>query len=493
MVNAIANVLPELPAPVQMAQTASPLPSKGFSKVKDGVFAALGIKTEDVRAAETGTVDMGIANMLSMLAAASQMTGSEETQRPQIIKSSDPAEGIASILEGFGLLNAEGNMTTEALQLLQAAYAAAEGPIVNPDAEQAGMPKVQPDVIELVNGALEAESLNVPAQNEAGRTAVLSELTPLVNEYLKSLENAHSPSGAQDALFEAVIEASPANTVMSSAPAKIGMEAALTQTAMETAPVKAAMEAAPVQNAMEAAPTETDAQAVPSQAAAKAFHSLIAAVEDALSLKSVSAQAPAVSGEEGEIAKPTQNMEAALLPGISGFTEGIEPHLDTAPAAQAAHTDTAQTVMDLVDSVSVQAKEGATEFEVTLKPEHLGKLSIKLTQDADGLKAQIKAADPTVKTLLESEINSLQTMLREKGVEVHRIDVAYEASALGFDFRQGQKQSGSAEESKRRMNILSVSRASAYGAAQLEAATAAPAVQDDARLALQGSSVEFSA
>jgi predicted house-cleaning NTP pyrophosphatase (Maf/HAM1 superfamily) len=86
-----------------------------------------------------------------------------------------------------------------------------------------------------------------------------------------------------------------------------------------------------------------------------------------------------------------------------------------------------------------------------------------------------------------------QTMLREKGVEVHRIDVAYEASTLAFDSRQRQKQDSNAPESKRRQNVLSVSRASAYGAAQLEAAAAAPAVQDDARLALQGGSVEFSA
>ncbi len=453
MVNAIANVQLELPVPVQIAQTASSTPSTGFSKVKDGVFAALGLKKEDLRASETGSVDAGLANMLSMLAAAVQNTDSAETQLPQISKCSDPAAGIASILEGFGLLNAEGNLTSEALQLLQAAYAAADGAEVQPEAEQAGMPPVQPDITELLNESSGADRLNVPAQNGVGRTAILSQLVPLVNEYLKSLENAHSQSGTPTAPYEGIDTA----------------QAAL----------------------FESAPALPNAETVSAQTAAEAFQKLVAAVEDALQGKGV--QDPAALPEEEEPLKPAQNTADAALPGTSSLTEVFEPLKGTVPAEQTAQTDTAQTVLDLVDSMSVKAQGGATEFEITLKPEHLGKLSIKLTQDADGLKAEIKAADATVKTLLENELSSLQTMLKEKGVEIHRINVAYEAGALAFDNRQGQKQSGSAEESKRRLNVLSVSRASAYGAVTAEAATAAPAVQDDARLALQGSSVEFSA
>ncbi|HWR19954.1 MAG TPA: flagellar hook-length control protein FliK [Clostridia bacterium] len=450
MVNAIVNVHQELPTPVQAAQTASSLPSTGFSIVKDGVFTALGIKTEDVRASETGTVDMGIMNMLSMLAAATQITISEETQQIQV---SDPAVGIASILEGFGLLNAEGNLTIEASELLKAAYAAAESANVQPEAEQAGMPKVQPDVTEVQhNTTVEAESLFVPAQDEAGRTEILSELAPLVNEYLKSLENAHSQTTAQNVLVEDTS----------------------TEGTAQTAPM----------------------EATPFKAISEAFLSLIAAVNNALSEKNAAMQAPVVLSQAGEPVKLMQSTEETLPQGTFtlgdiGATKGFEPLPDVAPTAQAVPTDTAKTVMDLVDNVSIQAKSGATEFEVTLKPEHLGNLSIKLTQDADGLKAQIKAADPTVKSLLENELSSLQTMLKEKGVEVHKIDITYEANALAFDIRQGQRQSGSAQESKHRTQVLSVSRAGAYSVA--EAPRAAPGVMDEARLALQGSSVEFSA
>jgi hypothetical protein len=82
-------------------------------------------------------------------------------------------------------------------------------------------------------------------------------------------------------------------------------------------------------------------------------------------------------------------------------------------------------------------------------------------------------------------------MLKEKGVEIQKIDITYEANALAFDIRQGQRQSGSAQESKHRMQVLNVSRAGAYS--MVEAPTVAPGVMDEARLALQGSSVEFSA
>ena len=51
-----------------------------------------------------------------------------------------------------------------------------------------------------------------------------------------------------------------------------------------------------------------------------------------------------------------------------------------------------------------------------LKPEYLGKLSIKLMMDNDGIKAHIKASDASVKGLIMDQLPALQEALKEKGL-----------------------------------------------------------------------------
>ncbi len=88
-----------------------------------------------------------------------------------------------------------------------------------------------------------------------------------------------------------------------------------------------------------------------------------------------------------------------------------------------------ESVMRIVDKVSTKAAEGKYDFDIDLKPEFMGKVSIKLTMKAGELKVHIKADDMAVKAMLLDQTSSLSNMLKDKGIAVSHIDVMYEGSA----------------------------------------------------------------
>ena len=99
----------------------------------------------------------------------------------------------------------------------------------------------------------------------------------------------------------------------------------------------------------------------------------------------------------------------------------------------------AQNITRLIDKISLASAKGVSEFSLDLKPEFLGKLTIKLMMDGDEIKAHIKAGDAMVKGMLDSELPALTQMLREKGLLVTQIEVALEVPA--FDLNNGHMDS----------------------------------------------------
>jgi flagellar hook-length control protein FliK len=87
-----------------------------------------------------------------------------------------------------------------------------------------------------------------------------------------------------------------------------------------------------------------------------------------------------------------------------------------------------ESVLRIVDKVSVKAAEGKYDFDIDLKPDFMGKVSIKLTMEDGAVKVHIRADDAAVKGMLQDQTSSLQSMLKEKGIPVSNIDVTYEGS-----------------------------------------------------------------
>ena len=78
-----------------------------------------------------------------------------------------------------------------------------------------------------------------------------------------------------------------------------------------------------------------------------------------------------------------------------------------------------QAFRTLADLLSSYEEEGSRQFEIQLEPENLGKLSVTLSMNEDGLKALIRTKDAQVQSLLASDIRSLAAKLSENGVPDH--------------------------------------------------------------------------
>lgn len=81
---------------------------------------------------------------------------------------------------------------------------------------------------------------------------------------------------------------------------------------------------------------------------------------------------------------------------------------------------------------------GGKTLEVTLTPEHLGKISMKLESQEGGMVANIKVENSQVKNALEASIQELRETLQQKGITVKEIHV----SVSKDEHRGGQEYSG---------------------------------------------------
>jgi flagellar hook-length control protein FliK len=90
---------------------------------------------------------------------------------------------------------------------------------------------------------------------------------------------------------------------------------------------------------------------------------------------------------------------------------------------------TRENVLRIVDKVSTHAAEGRYDFDVELKPEFLGKVSIKLTMQDGTIRMQIKTDDMSVRSMLADQTAALQSALKDKGVALTNVDVTYHSQA----------------------------------------------------------------
>jgi hypothetical protein len=109
----------------------------------------------------------------------------------------------------------------------------------------------------------------------------------------------------------------------------------------------------------------------------------------------------------------------------------------SAAAAQAARPLTADNLFNAMVERIVSLPEANPHMEISLKPDHLGKLSIDLQWGENGLSAKIFAGNEGTRNLLAAQIQRLSDTLAERGIRVESVEVIY--SALG-DAAFGQRQ-----------------------------------------------------
>jgi len=103
----------------------------------------------------------------------------------------------------------------------------------------------------------------------------------------------------------------------------------------------------------------------------------------------------------------------------------------------------ADEMAQVLRSMKVSGTNGLSEVRLTLMPEHLGQVDVKVTMQNGHIVAQFMADTAHGKELLESQLSQLRTLLITQGLQVERLEVAQTNPQYPglFQDSRGQQQS----------------------------------------------------
>ncbi len=112
---------------------------------------------------------------------------------------------------------------------------------------------------------------------------------------------------------------------------------------------------------------------------------------------------------------------------------------------QQIETNKYDIISQLVEKASAGVKEGKYEMQVTLKPEYLGKVSIEMVMEDQGMVVKILAPNHSVENAISSQMMHLEQDLKAQGIEVLKMEVTQQpmqdSSQLPNQSQESYKQS----------------------------------------------------
>ena len=134
----------------------------------------------------------------------------------------------------------------------------------------------------------------------------------------------------------------------------------------------------------------------------------------------------------------------------ASFQETIQSTVNTEVVTEAESTQpyTSIDTRDVIDQIVTQARitnlEDTHTMEMTLNPQHLGKLAMRVVEENGVIHARIQTENQTVKEALETQMMILQDHLNEKGMKVDSIEIS--VATRGFDQHDESAQAGNFSE-----------------------------------------------
>lgn len=80
-------------------------------------------------------------------------------------------------------------------------------------------------------------------------------------------------------------------------------------------------------------------------------------------------------------------------------------------------------IEQMVEHIKITIDDSSAEMNLQLKPDHLGKLSLKIITERGIVTAQFMAESQTVKEIIEANFNQLKDVLQEQGLKVQNLEV----------------------------------------------------------------------
>ena len=109
-------------------------------------------------------------------------------------------------------------------------------------------------------------------------------------------------------------------------------------------------------------------------------------------------------------------------------------------------------MVKISDEVKLQVEGKSSEVRVTMKPESMGELSLRVTMHEGKLVAQMDVSQLAVKNALEAQLPQMREALASQGIDIHRFDIVsgsetqFQQPSEGSAFHQHQR-------SKRQLDV----------------------------------------
>jgi flagellar hook-length control protein FliK len=117
------------------------------------------------------------------------------------------------------------------------------------------------------------------------------------------------------------------------------------------------------------------------------------------------------------------------------------------------NTPSMEDVLNQVTNKITQLKDGATQkLTMVLRPNDLGRLSIELISNQNGLTTQIMAQNENVRAYIEKNIDSLRQQLSEAGVNVNSIQIKTAGSEGSTNYEGNQNFTKEQQENLNQQN-----------------------------------------
>lgn len=130
----------------------------------------------------------------------------------------------------------------------------------------------------------------------------------------------------------------------------------------------------------------------------------------------------------------------------SGTTAPVKPAAQPVPVEHFAKEMT-NLVVNKLEFVKHQ---GFTEARISLYPEHLGQVDIKITMQNGQLVAQFMTRNSDARELLDQQISQLRSALQGQGLQVEKLEVTQNSQSSSSQFYQDGRQPGSGQQESNR-------------------------------------------
>ena len=173
------------------------------------------------------------------------------------------------------------------------------------------------------------------------------------------------------------------------------------------------------------------------------------------------AEAPAAlqseNGQTLEFSQPEENKPTLTAAPAEAVKSGQAPRTEaTAPTPTVRMSNLAEELGEVLrNSLKLTTSAEGTQIKVSIFPEHLGHLEIKLTELNGKIAAQIFTSSFAAKDALDLQVNQLRNTLMQQGIAVDKIEVSQQSSQQSFGqqtahpeqrFSQQQKQSAASRD-----------------------------------------------